>query len=186
MKRIILSIILLTLLLTACTGRAALAPAATEAPAASPELVAAATPEPTPYAPPAVTGAMAAGPLRVNGSASVLTLDLPTGWTWEAVDGDHAGVALWPEIAEDFRVTVTYWPDTFAVCGTGVTEREVHVGDDIPAVLMTEEAGGTMTWTLLLKTDDSYVLSCIAGGARFETYSGGLNELLASLKVQAR
>ena len=185
MKRIILPIMLLALLLTACTERAALAPTVTEAPAATPEPVAAVTPEPTLYTPPAVTGTVAAGPLRVNGGSTVLTLDLPDGWTWEAVDGAHDGVALWPEIAEDFRVTVTYWPEPFAMCGTGVTEREVHVGDELPAVLMTEEAGSTMTWTLLLKTDDSYVLSCIAGGARFETYSGGLNELLNSLKVQA-
>ena len=189
MKRILFSVIILALLLTACTGRSTEAPRVTE----SPESAAGSTPEstspaaaPTPFAPPPVSGSEAAGSLRVNGASSVLTLEPPEGWTWEAVDGEHAGVALWPELGEDFRVTATYWPDGFARCGTGVTEREVHVGENIPAVLMTEDAGGTMTWTLLLRADEDFVLSCTAGGARFEAYSGGLNELLASLRLRAK
>ena len=189
MKRILIVLSMLILLLSGCTSRPAEAPRVTgslERAAESTPESAAPTPAPTPYTPPAVTGAVAAGPLRVNGVSSVLTLEPPAGWTWEAVDGEHAGVALWPEIAEDFRFTVSFWPEGFAQCGTGVTEREVHVGDDIPAALMTEDAGGTMTWTLLVKTDDSFVLNCTAGGARFETYGGGLNELLSSLRVQAK
>ena len=188
MKRILFILLLLALLLTACSGRNAEAPRATAEPPAVPETAperVTATAAPTPFAPPPVSGSEAAGSLRINGRSSVLTLEPPEGWTWEAVDGEHAGVALWPELGEDFRVTVTYWPDGFARCGTGVTEREVHVGENIPAVLMTEDAGGTMTWTLLLRADEDYVLSCTAGGARFEAYSGGLNELLASLRLRA-
>ena len=189
MKRILFVLMLIALLLTACTGRNAEAPRAAAEPAAVSESVpesVTATAAPTPSAPPAAIGSEAAGSLRVNGLSSVLTLEPPADWTWEAVDGEHAGVALWPELGEDFRVTVTYWPEGFAQCGTGITEREVHVGEDIPAILMTEDVGGTMTWTLLLRTEDAYVLTCTAGGARFEAYSGGLNELLASLRLRAK
>ena len=189
MKRILFILMLIALLLTACSGRSAETPRVTAEPAAVPESVperVTATAAPTPSALPPVSGSEAAGSLRVNGVSSVLTLEPPAGWTWEAVDGEHAGVALWPELGEDFRVTVTYWPEGFSQCGTGVTEREVHVGEDIPAALMTEDAGGTMTWTLLLRADEDYVLSCTAGGARFEAYSGGLNELLASLRLRAK
>ena len=189
MKRILFSVIILALLLTACSGRSAEAPRATAGLPAAAESApesAAPTAEPTPFTAPQTSGSEAAGSLRVNGLSSVLTLEPPADWTWEAVDGEHAGVALWPELGEDFRVTVTYWPEGFAQCGTGITEREVHVGENIPAVLMTEDVGGTMTWTLLLRTEDAYVLTCTAGGARFEAYSGGLNELLASLCLRAK
>ena len=189
MKRILFILMLIALLLTACSGRSAETPRVTAEPAAVPESVperVTATAAPTPSALPPVSGSEAAGSLRVNGASSVLTLEPPVGWTWEAVDGEHAGVALWPELGEDFRVTVTFWPEGFSQCGTGVTEREVHVGEDIPAILMTEDVGGTMTWTLLLRTEDAYVLTCTAGGARFEAYSGGLNELLASLCLRAK
>ena len=189
MKRILFILLLIALLLSACTGRSAEPPRAAAEPAAvagsAPES-AAPTVAPTPFAPPAASGSETAGSLRVNGSTSVLTLEPPADWSWEIVDGEHAGVVLWPELGEDFRVTVTYWPESFSQCGTGVTEREVHVGENIPAVLMTEDVGGTMTWTLLLRTEDAYVLTCTAGGARFEAYSGGLNELLASLCLRAK
>lgn len=186
MKRTLLTILLLTLLLTACTDRSAGAPSTAEKPVSAAETApesTAATQVPTPIVPSAVPAGRAVGSLRVNGSATVLSLELPEGWLWESVDGVHPGLALWPEPGEDFRVSVTCWPEGFAQCGTGVSEREVHVGESIPAVLMTEDIGGTMTWTLLLRTEDAYVLSCTAGGARFETYGGGLNELLASLRL---
>lgn len=182
MKRILFVLMMLTLLLSACTSRPAEAPPASVA-SPAPE---SAAPAPTSFAPPTVAGGETTGALRVNGAASVLSLELPAGWTWEAVDGTHPGLALWPEPGEDFRVSVTYWQEGFSQCGTGVTEREVHVGEDIPGILMTEDVGGTMTWTLLLRTDDAYVLNCTAGGARFETYGGGLNELLASLRLHIR
>ena len=189
MRRTLLTILLLTLLLTACTGRSAEAPSAAGQPVVTAETApgsAEATAAPTPAVPSAVSDGKSVGSLRVNGGATVLSLDPPEGWLWESVDGTHPGVALWPEPGEDFRVSVTCWPEGFAQCGTGVSEREVHVGESIPAVLMTEDIGGTMTWTLLLRTEDAYVLSCTAGGARFETYGGGLNELLASLRLHEK
>ena len=100
MKRILFSVIILALLLTACSGHSAEAPRATAAlPAvagSAPES-AAPTAEPTPFTAPQTSGSEAAGSLRVNGLSSVLTLEPPADWTWEAVDGmvtDGRGMVL--------------------------------------------------------------------------------------------
>ncbi|MBQ6116737.1 MAG: hypothetical protein IJL08_05350, partial [Oscillospiraceae bacterium] len=61
--------------------------------------------------------------VTLDGIDSYLRVTLPEGWTWAQAAGAVEGTVygLWPEDDPDFKVELHWWPERFAMCGTGVT-----------------------------------------------------------------
>lgn len=67
-----------------------------------------------------------------EGAAAIL-VELPEGWTHGEVSEDYRrGIEIRPEDG-DSGVTLCYYPSMFGVCGTGLTEEKIELGDGVTA-----------------------------------------------------
>ena len=199
MKRSLPLLLALALLLCACGAAAEPAqtavPIPTEAlPAAQPQgeevpednELPIMTEQPTP-APPAEQepAALSDETVTLDGTDSYLRVTLPEGWTWAQPAGTKNGVVygLWPQDDPDFRVELHFWPERFAMCGTGVTFEDYTLPNGQKATLATEQIGEELMWTLILpESPDSFTLQFAAANALYEAHRAELELLLGSIR----
>lgn len=123
--------------------------------------------------------------VTLDGVSSYLRLTLPEGWTWEQAGGTVDGTVygLWPESDPDFKVELHYWPQRFAMCGTGVTFTDYPLPDGRSATLATEQIGEDFTWILILpESPDSFTIQFVAPQALYEAHRAELELLLSTLQ----
>ena len=123
--------------------------------------------------------------VTLDGLDSYLRLTLPEGWTWAqaagTVDGTVCG--LWPEADPAFKVELHYWPDRFAMCGTGVSFTDYPLPDGRTGTLATEQIGEDLTWILILpESPDSFTIQFVAPQALYEAHRAELELLLSTLQ----
>ena len=205
MKRLLPLLLALVLLLAACGTVPEAAPVTepprdplpeetpgpTEPPSAPPE-------EPLPEAeagedPPAPeTGsAEEAAPVisktevTLDGLSSYLRVTLPEGWTWEQAGGKTEGTVygLYPESDPDFRVELHFWPQSFAMCGTGVTFQDYTLPNREKATLAYEMIGEELSWILILpEAPDSFTIQFAVPHTLYEAHRAELELLLSTLQ----
>ena len=123
--------------------------------------------------------------VTLDGTDSYLRVTLPRGWTWEQAVGtrDGAVYGLWPEDDMDFRVELHFWPERFAMCGTGVTFQDYSLPDGQKATLAYERIGEDFCWTLILpESPDSFTIQFSAPYALYEAHRTELELLLGSIQ----
>ncbi len=123
--------------------------------------------------------------LTLDGTDSYLRVTLPQGWTWAQAAGTREGTVygLWPEDDPDFRVELHFWPERFAMCGTGVTFEDYLLSDGRKATLATEQIGEDLCWTLILpESPDSFTVQFVAPSALYESHRAQLELLLGSIR----
>lgn len=65
-----------------------------------------------------------------NEQASI-SLALPEGWASSADDsGDDLSVTIWPEDHAEGKLRISYYPGGFGVCGTGLSSKEIQLGEN--------------------------------------------------------
>lgn len=124
--------------------------------------------------------------ITMNGLDSYLRLSLPEGWAWEQAGGTAEGIVygLYPEDDPDFKVELHYWPQTFAMCGTGVTIEEYTLPDGRKATLAHETVGEELCWTLILpEAPDQFTVQFTAPVALYEAHRAELELLLSTLQL---
>ena len=201
MKKLIPLLLILSLLLAACGS--VVPPAQSEPQAEKTEAApAASTPSPSPTeAQPQefelpVLGSESLPPVgelptlgteivTLDGISSYLRLTLPEGWTWEQAAGTQEGTVygLYPEKEPAFKVELHYWPDRFAMCGTGVSFTDYPLPDGKTATLATEQIGKDLTWILILpESPDSFTIQFVGPQALYEAHRAELELLLSTLQ----
>ena len=202
MKKLLPLLLILLLLLSACGAPAEQPdPAPTEAPESEPGTPEA--PEPTTLegmdedelpifpaegsASPGEEDAPALGEetVTLDGTDSYLRLTLPEGWTWAQAAGAVEGTVygLWPEDDPDFKVELHWWPERFAMCGTGVTFQDYTLPNGQKATLAYERIGEDFCWTLILpESPDSFTIQFNAPYALYEAHRAELELLLGSIQ----
>ena len=202
MKKLLPLLLILLLLLSACGAPAEQPdPAPTEAPESEPG--APEEPEPTtlegmdedelPTFPAEGSAspekedapALSEETVTLDGTDSYLRLTLPEGWTWAqaggAVEGTVSG--LWPEDDPDFKVELHWWPERFAMCGTGVTFQDYTLPNGQKATLATEQIGEDFTWILTLpESPDSFTIQFNAPYALYEAHRAELEQMLSTIQ----
>lgn len=191
MKRILpllLAVLLLAVLLLAACGSTP-ADTPSDADETSPEgeaNVSADEGELTPadenQAPPPALGKVT---ITVNGLDSYLRLTLPEGWTWTQASVTAEGLVytLYPEDDPDFRVELHYWPNKFAMCGTGVTITDYTLPDGRKATLATEEIGDEFNWILILpESPDAFTVQFCVKTELYEAHRAELELMLSTFQ----
>ena len=133
--------------------------------------------------------AIGGGTVTLDGISSYLRVDLPEGWTWAQAGGTADGVVygLWPEGDPDFKVELRYWPNKFAMCGTGVTFTDYTLPDGRKATLATEEIGDELNWILILpESPDAFTLQFCVKTELYEAHRAELELLLGSIRQGVR
>ena len=123
--------------------------------------------------------------VTLDGIASYLRLTLPEGWTWAQAAGTVDGTVygLWPEEDPAFKLELHYWPDRFAMCGTGVSFTDYPLPDGKTATLATEQIGKDLTWILILPdSPDSFTIQFVGPQALYEAHWAELELLLSTLQ----
>lgn len=121
----------------------------------------------------------------LDGLDSYLRLTLPDGWTWKEEDnGENSVYVLYPVDDGDFRLRVTWWKESFGICGTGVTIQPYTLANGDKATLATEQIGESLSWILILPPrPDQFVLDLVVPSDRFEAHRAELDELMASIQT---
>ena len=125
----------------------------------------------------------AASPL--DGISSYLRVDLPEGWTWAQAGGTPKGAVygLWPEADPDFKVELHYWPEKFAMCGTGVTIQDYTLPNGEKATLAYERIGDEISWVLILpEAPDSFTIQFAVPYSLYESHRAELELLLGTIR----
>ena len=123
--------------------------------------------------------------VTLNGLSSYLRVTLPEGWTWEQAAGavDCTVYGLWAEGDPDFKVELRFWPEKFAMCGTGVTFQDYTLPDGQKASLAYERIGEDFTWILILpESPDSFTVQFTAPYALYEAHRAELELLLGTIR----
>lgn len=202
MKKLLPLLLILLLLLSACGAPAEQPdPAPTEAPESEPG--APEEPEPTtlegmdedelPIFPAEGSAspekedapALSEETVTLDGTDSYLRLTLPEGWTWAQAGGAVEGTVygLWPEDDPDFKVELHWWPERFAMCGTGVTFQDYTLPNGQKATLATEQIGEDFTWILTLpESPDSFTIQFNAPYALYEAHRAELEQMLSTIQ----
>ena len=123
--------------------------------------------------------------VTLDGIDSYLRVTLPEGWTWAQAAGAVEGTVygLWPEDDPDFKVELHWWPERFAMCGTGVTFQDYTLPNGQKATLAYERIGEDFCWTLILpESPDSFTIQFNAPYALYEAHRAELEQMLGTLQ----
>ena len=125
------------------------------------------------------------GTVTLDGISSYLRVDLPEGWTWAQAGGTPTGTVygLWPEADPDFKVELHYWPEKFAMCGTGVTIQDYTLPNGEKATLAYERIGDGISWVLILpEAPDSFTIQFAVPYSLYESHRAELELLLGTIR----
>ena len=123
--------------------------------------------------------------VTLDGISSYLRVDLPRGWTWEQAGGTEEGTVygLWPEDDPEFKVELHYWPQSFAMCGTGVSTQEYVLPNGEKATLAYEIIDDSISWTLILpESPDSFTIQFNTAYSLYEAHRLDLEQLLGTIR----
>ncbi len=127
--------------------------------------------------------------VTLDGISSYLRVDLPEGWTWAQAGGTAKGTVygLWTEDDPDFKVELHYWPEKFAMCGTGVTFQDYTLPNGQKATLAYEQIGEEFSWILILpESPDSFTIQFAVPYSLYETHRQELELLLGTIRQGVR
>ena len=125
------------------------------------------------------------GTVTLDGISSYLRVDLPEGWTWAQAGGTPTGTVygLWPEADPDFKVELHYWPEKFAMCGTGVTIQDYMLPNGEKATLAYERIDEEISWVLILpEAPDSFTIQFAVPYSLYESHRAELELLLGTIR----
>ena len=123
--------------------------------------------------------------VTLDGISSYLRVDLPEGWTWAQAGGTPEGTVygLWPETDPDFKVELHYWPEKFAMCGTGVTFQDYTLPNGEKATLAYERIDEEISWVLILpEAPDSFTIQFAVPYSLYESHRAELELLLGTIR----
>ena len=175
MKKPVAALLFLCLLLTLCAC-GGLRPAAVQT---------AAAPSPTPAA---ITAQFSYGYAN-------MALTLPAGWAYTAdiyelrltdsgaaqplPSGTYPSITFWPEADETVKTRLSFYPEDFGMCGTGVTFEDVTLADGLTAAKATATGNGHRSVTLIYRgTPGAYAATCYCEDGQWQTWGSAILDIL--------
>ena len=183
MKRII-PLLLALLLLCGC-ARAPQTPAAPD-PTETPELTEAPEPSDTERTSEKEMDDMNHETVTLDGRDGYLRLTLPENWSWtEGESGeDQKSLLLCPPTNDGFQIKVSWWDDSFGMCGTGVEFSEYSLPDGRTATLAIEKSSDQVWWTLILpKSPDQFTIQICAPQSVIDAHQAEIDQMLESMQL---
>lgn len=103
---------------------------------------------------------------RYSAENTSFELDIPEGWSFEEYSGDGScGLVLTPAVAPELHYSLLYYGRVFGVCGTGLEEERVQLGDGgLEATVGYYDGSERWSFVAFRHNDDSYALTWSAAG----------------------
>lgn len=116
-----------------------------------------------------------------------MRLRLPADWCYEITEyrkrSTYFGIQFWPESYEGSYISLEYHPHIFGVCGTGLEESKISLGNGYAATQGSYDGGDTWSYITLDDLAGSYVIRWDGSDDWRQTYSDTLAEILSTIVV---
>lgn len=116
-----------------------------------------------------------------------MRLELPAGWAYEIREHDEEnytfGIDFWPENASEGKLRLEYYPNTFGVCGTGLKEEQIRVGNGMRAFQGTYDDRKIWDFIAIRDLPGSYVIVTENVDAWWDTYGEQAMDIIDSVRL---
>lgn len=122
--------------------------------------------------------------VQYESHAAKMEIQLPDGWDYEIIEHtdenpDPFGIRFWPKNEKDGSMDLFYYPDFFAVCGTGLNSETIHFSSGLSANMGTYDNDNFPSFISFSDLPGDYVVT--PRGSAFEWYSEYQDEILKIL-----
>lgn len=116
-----------------------------------------------------------------------MSLELPAGWAYEICEYDENsytfGISFWPENAFEGKLRLEYYPQGFGVCGTGLEEEQIRLGNGLRAFQGTFDNHAIWDFIGIRDLPGSYVITTENVDGWWDTYSGQAMDIIDSMTL---
>lgn len=116
-----------------------------------------------------------------------MELQLPEGWEYEieehSEDSSVFGINFRPPGGEDGEISLLYYGNTFGVCGTGLSTKDITFENGLQASIGTYDKSPVWSYMVYSGTPGSYVASVQMDKKQWKEYEDQVMEILGNAKL---
>lgn len=116
-----------------------------------------------------------------------MSMELPAGWAYEIREYDEEsytfGIDFWPEGVSDGKLRLEYHTNTFGVCGTGLKEEQIRLGNGLRAFQGTYDDHKVWDFISIRGLPGSYVIVTEGVDDWWDTYGEQAMEIIDSIRL---
>ena len=116
-----------------------------------------------------------------------MSLELPAGWAYQVreydEESDRFGIDFWPENESEGKIRLDYYMNGFGVCGTGLAEEQIWIGQGYKALQGTYDNNAIWDFISVRGLPGSYVIDTENVSSWWDVYEEQAMGILDSMRL---
>ena len=116
-----------------------------------------------------------------------MSLELPAGWTYQIreydEESDRFGIDFWPASESEGKIRLEYYINGFGVCGTGLEEEQIWIGQVYKAFKGTYDNNAIWDYISIRYLPGSYVVVTENVSSWWDTYEDQVISIIDSMQL---